>query len=260
VDGDAAIGGEESAGATLANAHLPVLLFDIDGTLVSAGGAGRRAVERAFAQHFGPEVGRSPSSLGGLRLDGLTDRLIVRLVMRGLGLAFDDDTCDRVLASYVGFLESEIHGPGYRVLPGVERLLEAQAAEGAVLGLCTGNTAAGARIKLGRGGLDRFFGFGEGDVNGFAHDGEERERIVAAALRRASGRLGRFVAPREALVIGDTPRDVEAARAVGVPVLAVATGRFTAEELRQCGADRVVESLEAPEVPGLLRNWPGPSA
>ncbi len=239
---------------------MPVLLFDIDGTLIAAGGAGRRAVERAFARHFGPEVARRPSSLGGLRLDGLTDRLIVRLVMQGLGLPFDDGTCDRVLASYVAFLETEIHGPGYRVLPGVQEQLAALEAEGAVLGLCTGNVAAGARIKLGRGGLDRYFGFGEGDVNGFAHDGEAREHIVAAALRRASARLGRTVAPREALVIGDTPRDVEAAHAVGVPVLAVATGRFTAAELRACGADAVVESLAAPEVPALLRGAAGPAA
>jgi phosphoglycolate phosphatase len=238
----------------------PLLLFDIDGTLISAGGAGRRAVERAFAHHFGPEAARRPSSLGGLRLDGLTDRLIVRLVMQGMGLPFDDPTCDRVLESYLGFLETEILGPGYRVLPGVERVLATLAAEGAVLGLCTGNLAAGARIKLGRGGLDRFFGFGEEDVNGFAHDGEAREQIVAAALRRAAARLGRGVLPHEALVIGDTPRDVEAARAVGVPVLAVATGRFGAAELAAAGADQVVESLERPEALDVLRRGAGPAA
>jgi phosphoglycolate phosphatase-like HAD superfamily hydrolase len=229
-----------------------VLLFDIDGTLVHAGGAGRRAVERALAHHFGTQVAPRPVGLRGMRLDGMTDRLIVRLVMEALELPFDDATCDRVLESYVDFLEAEIHGPGYAVLPGVAELLAGLEARGAVLGLCTGNVARGARIKLARGGLDRYFGFGEEDVNGFAHDGEERERIVEAALRRAAARLGRPLEPGEALVIGDTPRDVAAARAAGVPVLAVATGRFSQEELARSGADRVLPSLDGPGVAEML--------
>lgn len=229
-----------------------VLLFDVDGTLISAGGAGRRAVERALAHHFGPRVAPRPVGLGGLRLDGMTDRLIVRLVMEALGLPFDRVTCDQILETYVGFLETEIHGPGYAVLPGVEELLSSLEARGAVLGLCTGNVARGARIKLARGGLDRFFGFGEEDVNGFAHDGEEREQLVEAALRRASARLGRPLAPSEAVVIGDTPRDVAAARALGVPVLAVATGHYSQEELARSGADRVLPSLVGPAVADML--------
>ncbi len=229
-----------------------VLLFDVDGTLISAGGAGRRAVERALAHHFGPGVAPRPVGLGRLRLDGMTDRLIVRLVMEALGLPFDRVTCDRILETYVGFLEAEIHGPGYAVLPGVEELLSSLQARGAVLGLCTGNVARGARIKLARGGLDRFFGFGEEDVNGFAHDGEEREQLVEAALRRASARLGRPLAPSEVVVIGDTPRDVAAARALGVPVLAVATGHYSQEELARSGADRVLPSLAGPAVADML--------
>jgi phosphoglycolate phosphatase-like HAD superfamily hydrolase len=229
-----------------------VLLFDVDGTLISAGGAGRRAVERALARHFGPRVSPRPVGLRGMRLDGMTDRLIVRLVMEALELPFDDPTCDRVLESYVEFLETEIHGPGYAVLPGVEDLLARLEARGAILGLCTGNVARGAHIKLRRGGLDRYFGFGDGDVNGFAHDGEEREKIVEAALRRASARLGRPLHPSEALVIGDTPRDVAAARASGVPVLAVATGRYSEAELARSGADHVLPSLAGPGVTDLL--------
>lgn len=234
----------------------PVLLFDVDGTLVNAGGAGRRSIEVAFLEHLGPH--RSlPTWLDGMRLDGMTDRLIVREAMAAGGREFDDATCDRVLETYLGVLAAEIAGPSYRVLPGVAGLLEALEARGAVLGLCTGNVAEGARIKLRQGRIDRFFGFGEGDVNGFAHDGEARERIVEAALRRASARLRRTVLPSEALIIGDTPRDVSAARAVGVPVLAVATGRFTIEALAACGADRVLPSLAEPGVADLLLGWPG---
>ncbi len=223
-----------------------ILLFDVDGTLVSAGGAGRRSLERAFSLHFAARAGPHRGGLDGMRLDGMTDRLIVREGMAALGLGFDETTCDRVLESYLDFLAEEIHGPNYRVLPGVEEALERAAAAGALLGLCTGNVAEGARLKLARGGLHRFFGFGDADVCGFGHDGEARERILQAALRRASRRLGRLVFPHQVRVVGDTPRDVAAAKAVGVPVLAVATGRFSAEELADAGADRAVLSLDDP--------------
>ncbi|HET6923731.1 MAG TPA: HAD hydrolase-like protein, partial [Anaeromyxobacteraceae bacterium] len=133
-----------------------------------------------------------------------------------------------------------------------EALLEALRRRGATMGLCTGNVEEGARLKLARGGLDGFFGWGEEAICGFAADGEARELIVEAALRRASRRLGRTVRPDAALVIGDTPRDVEAAHRVGVPVLAVATGRFSVEELRACGAERVLPTLEGRGVAGLV--------
>jgi phosphoglycolate phosphatase-like HAD superfamily hydrolase len=230
-----------------------VLLFDIDGTLVNAGGAGRRALEAALEQHLGGTIRRQEAWLGDMKLDGMTDRLIVREAMLAVGHPFEEALCDRILDTYVGHLEREIHGPGYRVLPGVEALLEALgAARRATVGLCTGNVLRGARVKLARGGLDRHFGFGDGDVYGFASDGEARELIVAAALRRASARLGRRIDPREALVIGDTPRDITAARAIGCPVLAVATGRFGVHALRAEGADHVVPTLDSPQVTALL--------
>ncbi len=217
-----------------------VYLFDIDGTLVSAGGAGRRAFERAVGDRCEPPAGR----LEALRLDGMTDRLIVRETMRLLGRAFDDGACDALLARYVEHLRAELHGPGYAVLPGVVHALEALRARGALLALCTGNVVDGARLKLARGGLDAYFDWSAAAVFGFAADGEDREHVVRAALRRASTRLGRPVDPREALVIGDTPRDVSAAHAVGIPVLGVATGRYGEAELRQAGADHVAPSLD----------------
>jgi len=224
-----------------------VLLFDVDGTLVHAGGAGRRSLERVLSAELGPLDG----ALAGLHLDGMTDRLIVREVLHALGRAFDDALCDRVLAGYVEALREEIRGPGFRVIAGVAELLAALHGAGAVLGLCTGNVPEGARLKLGRGGLDRFFEWGPSAIGGFAPDGEARELVVRAALRRASGRLGRALPPGDALVIGDTPRDVQAARAEGVPVLAVATGRYAAGELRAAGADAVLPTLEG-AAPALL--------
>jgi phosphoglycolate phosphatase-like HAD superfamily hydrolase len=216
-----------------------VYLFDIDGTLVSAGGAGRRAFERAVGDHCEPPEDR----LAGLRLDGMTDRLIVRETLRLLGRPFDDGFCDALLARYVEHLRTEIHGPGYAVLPGVVETLETLRARGALVALCTGNVVEGARLKLARGGLEGYFDWGASAVCGFAADGEDREHVVRAALDRASARLGRTVDPREALVIGDTPRDVSAAHAVGIPVLGVATGRYGEAELRQAGADHVAPSL-----------------
>jgi len=223
-----------------------VYLFDIDGTLVSAGGAGRRAFEKAVAERFGTLDGL----LSGLRLDGLTDRLIVRKALQLLGRPFDDRFCDALLERYVEHLEEEILGPGFAVLPGVVAALDALRDREALLGLCTGNVARGALLKLGRGGLDGYFDFAPGGVFGFAADGEEREKLVHAALRRATARLGRAFAPREALVVGDTPRDVEAAHLAGCPALCVATGRYSEDELRASGADHVVPSLAHP---GALR-------
>jgi phosphoglycolate phosphatase len=225
-----------------------VVLFDVDGTLVHAGGAGRRALERALTERCGPPADR----LAALHLDGMTDRLIVREAFSLLDAAFSEEACDAVLARYLEHLAAEIAGPGYAVLPGVEALLEALVHRGMPFGLCTGNVAAGARVKLARGGLDRFFAWGDDAIGGFAHDGEARERVVAAALARASARVGRPLHAREALVIGDTPRDVAAARHVGCPVLAVATGRYDASALAACGADAVAPTLADPAVLRLV--------
>jgi phosphoglycolate phosphatase-like HAD superfamily hydrolase len=235
-----------------------VVLFDVDGTLVHAAGVGRRALQRVLAL----ELGDVDRAVAGLRLDGMTDRLIVREVLGVLGRPFDEALCDRLLADYVEALREEIRGPGFRVLPGVAGLLAALADAGAPLGLCTGNVEDGARLKLARGDIDGFFEWGPGAIGGFAQDGEARELLVRAALDRGSVRLGTPLSPGDALVVGDTPRDVSAARAHGVPVLAVATGRFGGDELRSAGADGVLESLEgaAPAILAWVAGGPPPGA
>jgi phosphoglycolate phosphatase-like HAD superfamily hydrolase len=225
-----------------------VVLWDIDGTLVAAGGAGRRAFERAVADFVGPFDG----ALRDMRLDGMTDRLIVREALALLGQPHTDARCDELLARYVEHLRTEIHGPGFRVLPAAAETLTALRAAGRPFGLCTGNVAEGARVKLAHAGLHGHFEWGEGAIAGFAADGEAREDVVAAALRRASARLGRALAPDEALVVGDTPRDVSAAHRHGVPVLAVATGRFTVDELRAAGAEWTAATLATPEARAVL--------
>jgi phosphoglycolate phosphatase-like HAD superfamily hydrolase len=227
------------------------LLFDIDGTLVRAGGAGRRAFEAALEDHAGAIDG----AVRSLRFDGMTDRGIVREALRLLGRGFDEATCDALLGRYLELLPGELAAtPGFLVLPGVVPLLSGLAAAGASYGLCTGNVAEGARLKLRHGRLDGFFDWGPGGTHGFAADGEERHLLVAAAVRRVGARLGRAVAPAEVLIVGDTPRDVAGAHEVGCPCLCVATGNFDEGALRAAGADLVVPSLDAPAALDLLRS------
>jgi phosphoglycolate phosphatase len=224
-----------------------LVLLDVDGTLIQCGGAGRRALERVLRQACGQPDG----DLSALGLDGSTDRLIVRNGLELLGHPFSEALCDQLLERYLPLLEEELAAPDYQVLPGAVAALTALRERQVAHGLCTGNVAEGARLKLRRGALDGFFDWGPEAVGGFGSDHEVRARVVEAALRRAAARHGP-VAPEEVLVVGDTPRDVEAARAAGCASLAVATGRYRAAELAACGADHVVETLASPEAQRLL--------
>jgi phosphoglycolate phosphatase len=150
---------------------IQVVLWDIDGTLVNASGAGRRAFERAVADFVGPVDG----ALRDMRLDGMTDRLIVREALTLLGKPHTEALCDDLLSRYVEHLRCEIQGAGFRVLPAVAETLALLRDAGRPFGLCTGNVVEGARVKLSHGGLDRFFEWGEGAIAGFAADGEARE-------------------------------------------------------------------------------------
>jgi phosphoglycolate phosphatase-like HAD superfamily hydrolase len=215
-----------------------VLLFDIDGTLICSGGAGRRALVRTFETLFG--VG-DPLDFP---LDGLTDPSIVRAVLRRCELPDDDGQIHRVFETYLGYLPAEVDvAPTYRVYPGVVELLERATARGGqhAVGLGTGNIEQGARIKLARGDLNRFFSFG-----GFGSDHEDRVELIRLAHRRGAELLGRPAECR-AVVIGDTPHDVAAARAIGARAIGVGTGAFTPRRLLDCGADAAVVDLSTPE-------------
>jgi phosphoglycolate phosphatase len=213
-----------------------VLLFDIDGTLILSGGAGARALDQAIFDITGLE-----GALRGARFDGATDLGLLRHALERSGQPQTPELVTAIFDRYIELLPAALaSAPHFRLLPGVEPLLASLKARGLPLGLCTGNIVGGARAKLERGGLWERFSFG-----GYGSDAEARADIVRIALRRASEALGREVSPGEALVIGDTPKDVAAAVAAGVPSLGVATGQFSVEELRTAGADHAVESLEA---------------
>ncbi len=137
--------------------------------------------------------------------------------------------------------EAVAESEGYRVLPGVPERLRQLSHDGHLLGLITGNGDGAAHIKLARGDLNRWFTFGA-----YASAGADRPAIVRHAVERGEAFLGRDVPNTEIYVIGDTPRDISAAHAVGCTAIAVATGHYDAQALREAGADRVVETLEQP--------------
>ena len=220
-----------------------VVLFDVDGTLLTCGGAGRVAMEAAFRE----AVGRD--DVCRFSFAGHTDRAIAREGLRGAGLEPDEAAIDAFLERYLGHLEPALdRSEGYSVFAGVTVLLDAlEGRDGWAIGLGTGNVERGARAKLRRGGLDPRFGFG-----GFGCDHEERPRLIAAGAARGAQRLGVAVESCRVVVIGDTIRDVDAARAIGAECLAVATGSASVETLREHGATLTVAALTAAPVRAFL--------
>jgi phosphoglycolate phosphatase len=203
-------------------------LFDIDGTLIGGDGSGRRAFDRACLDCLG-----IAGALDHVLLDGMTDPLILDSVFaHHHGRAPTPDEARSILDAYVRYLETEVAAGLYHVKPAVHETLDHLERGGAVVGLATGNLEAGARIKLRRGDLWRRFAFG-----GFGSDSADRSELVRVAITRGCERAGRRFVRDEIFVVGDTPRDVAAAHAAGARAVAIATGRFTVDELAAAGAD-----------------------
>lgn len=214
------------------------VLFDLDGTLLTTGGAGRRAMDGAVREVLG-----LPNGLGAMRLDGMTDRGIVREAVHLAGRACTEAEIDRVLERYLELLHGNIEScTEYVVLPGVSEAVQALRERGLAVGLGTGNVERGARIKLERSGLNPHFPFG-----GFGCDAEDRAELLAAGVRRAEAALGRKLSAAEVWIIGDTPKDIAAARRIGARVLAVATGHWDVEALRAHAPDALVPDLSHPD-------------
>ena len=209
-------------------------LFDIDGTLVDTGGAGMAALQEATREIFGHE---GPA----LDLAGSTDLGIIANIHNHFEIEHTRERFDAYLEIYLDRLHWNLaHGgfPG-RVYDGVPELLAGLGAHpGATVGLLTGNAAAGAAAKMRHFGLAEHFPFGA-----YGCDHADRNRLGPIALERASAHAGRSFSPNETWVIGDTPKDIACAHAIGARCLAVATGSFSAAQLAAHGADQVVESL-----------------
>jgi phosphoglycolate phosphatase-like HAD superfamily hydrolase len=218
---------------------MRIALFDIDGTILLAHGAGSRAMQRALRELTGT------AGPGGLHYAGKTDGQIVREAMRSSGFsdAEVDAALPAILERYLAHLERELDGDADErpeVLPGVPELLAAcRAHDGVVLGLLTGNLVRGAERKLRAVGVDP----GQFVIGAYGSDHEHRPALAALARERAAAFLGRDVDPASCVVIGDTPADVACAHAIGARAVAVATGGFTQDALRACGADVVFGHL-----------------
>lgn len=221
--------------------RVKLILFDIDGTLIDSGGAGRRALMRAFEGLF------RPTSLNGadrVRFGGRTDRAIFVDLARELGIP-ESDLAARSRefeAAYAEALRVEMgraDGAPRRVLPGVPPLLDAlEERADARLGLLTGNIAIGARLKLEPFDLNRYFPGG-----GFGDDAPDRRGVAQVAHADLSRRSGIDFAPQDVFVVGDTENDVDCAHANGFHAIAVDTGWATPGSLPHSNPHALFDDL-----------------
>jgi len=216
-----------------------VVLFDIDGTLLRTGGAGRRTMNQIFHQLWGVD-----DAFEGVSADGKTDPMIFREMLRRHEVEVEEErtAIAEIRRRYEAGFEAEMATSPAMLMPGVESLLAALNARADVaVGLLTGNLEITARIKVEHFGLGGYFPFGA-----FSSDHEVRRRLPPVAVRRASRwmgqpiRLGRHVA-----VLGDTPHDIDCALANGCTAVGVATARYTSEELRAAGAHITLADLSS---------------
>jgi phosphoglycolate phosphatase-like HAD superfamily hydrolase len=216
-----------------------IILFDIDGTLIRGGPAKHSFVD-AMVETYG-----TPGDFERVSFAGKTDPQIVQELLAGAGISNAQivDRLDLMFERYLVNLEARLPADPVTVLPGVSELLDAlDDVDDVGVGLLTGNVVGGARLKLSSGGLWERFTFGS-----YGSDHAERDELPSIAVQRARDLWGDRVAAEHAVVVGDTPKDVQCGRAGGTRTLAVATGGFTIEELATHEPDHLLENLSDTE-------------
>jgi phosphoglycolate phosphatase-like HAD superfamily hydrolase len=214
---------------------LKLLLWDIDGTLLSTGGAGMRALEAAISAEFDLS---EPVALGDIDWAGRTDGWIAEMICEKIGVEHTSEQVDRLLRAYVAELPRHLNART-EVLPGVREILAAAHDRDDVQqGLLTGNMKVGARTKLGHFDLWHYFPFGA-----FADDSPRRNDLGPHALRRAADHTGHVFDPAHVWIIGDTPHDIECGKVIGAKTLALSTGQHTGEQLAAGSPDAMLDSL-----------------
>jgi phosphoglycolate phosphatase-like HAD superfamily hydrolase len=215
--------------------QIKTVLWDIDGTLLVTGGAGAVAWQRAFQEKWGVEANIEEHTRAGM-----TDPEIAAIIFREvIGREGTPEERAAAIAGYLGHLEAAVNeSSGYRIMPGIEETLSRLAEQGLLQGIVTGNVEAAAHIKLARGDLNGYFGFG-----GYGSDAADRTVVTEKALERGERVLGAPLDRAEAIAVGDTPRDVQAGHGAGIRVVGVATGAYSVEEQREAGADWAIPDV-----------------
>jgi phosphoglycolate phosphatase-like HAD superfamily hydrolase len=218
-----------------------VVLFDVDETLVHTGGSGARSWSAAFTKLYD-----TPADIGEHSSAGETDPQVARETFKGvLHRDPSDDELAKIYAQYLLSLAEDIWtSKDYRVLPGAEQTLVRLGEAGVILGLVSGAMEGAARTKLMPANLNRFFIFGA-----YGSDSADRAELTGLAIKKAA-RLHDKLAAADVYVVGDTPRDIEAAKAEGAVSVGVASGHYSTDELAAAGGDHVLGSLED-TFPGL---------
>jgi phosphoglycolate phosphatase-like HAD superfamily hydrolase len=214
---------------------MTTVLFDIDGTLISTGGAGRIAFAHTFRELF--DIHEIAANVG---FAGRSDRAIAFELMEVHGIEPSVENWHRFTAAFLPHLERVLPQSPGKILPGVIELLDQLAVvDQATIGLLTGNIALGAKAKLTHYQLLDRFNFG-----GYGDDWTDRCDIAVAALKAAQAHQnGKSAASGKVIVIGDTPADITCARAIDAYAVAVATGGATYEELQRAEPDLLVRDL-----------------
>jgi phosphoglycolate phosphatase len=179
-----------------------------------------------------------------VRFDGMTDRSITRLGLQAIGVEATDECIDALLEVYVAELADELLRASrehYRVHQGVHEAISAARERRMAIGLGTGNIQRGAQLKLEHVGLYRHFSFG-----GFGNDHELRVELIRKGAERGAALLEQPLEACRVVVIGDTPKDVDAALGIGAESIGVGTGSYSAEQLRAHGATHAFDDLAAP--------------
>lgn len=228
----------DSAGAAPPRSSKSLYLFDIDGTLITSGGAGVHSFTEAVRDFCG---GTAP--LEGINFAGNTDTGIARSVLRAAGIEPTGANVMGLLDAYLSILRRRMSLHDGRLLPGIIPLLDGlKEREDCVLALLTGNLAAGAEVKLTHYGVWHYFGFGA-----YADDHHIRNELGPVAAARALEAHGEEFPPGRIYVIGDTPRDIECGKAFGALTVAVATGNYPREELASHQPDFLFDDFSDPE-------------
>lgn len=211
-----------------------LLLFDIDGTLISSAGAGVESLKLVLAERFGIK-----DDLEDIEIAGMTDSGIVISILKKHKIPETHENVSAFLDSYVHFLSQELPRRKGTLLPGVLELLERlKSRPHLVLALLTGNVSRGAQLKLEHYGVWHFFEFGA-----FADDHHDRNKLGGFARTRAREKHGREFSPEETDVIGDTPRDIACGKAFGARTIAIATGTWSRADLAKHQPDFLFDDL-----------------